>query len=46
MQPFAIVDDAGFREIAQRCVSMGNFIFYSNSLIFFLNETALKPSEP
>ena len=35
MRPFAIVDDAGFREIAQRCVSIGNFIFYSNSLIFF-----------
>lgn len=24
MRPFAIVDDAGFREIAQRCVSIGN----------------------
>jgi hypothetical protein len=28
MRPFAIVDDVGFREIAQRCVSIGNFIFY------------------
>ena len=28
MRSFAIVDDAGFREIAQRCVSIGNFIFY------------------
>ena len=46
MRRFAIVDDAGFREIAQRCVSIGNFIFYSNSLIFFLNKTALKPCEP
>jgi hypothetical protein len=28
MRPFAIVNDAGFREIAQRCVSIGNLIFY------------------
>jgi hypothetical protein len=34
MRPFAIVDDAGFCEIAQCCVSIGNFIFYSNALIF------------
>jgi hypothetical protein len=34
MRPFAIVDDAGFREIAQRCVSIGNFIFCYNSLFF------------
>ena len=46
MRSFPIVDDAGFREIAQRCVSIGNFIFYSNFLIFFLKETTLKPSEP
>ena len=28
MQPFAIVDDTGFREIAQSCVSISSFIFY------------------
>jgi hypothetical protein len=28
MRPFATVDDDGFRKIAQRCVSIGNLIFY------------------
>ena len=28
MRPFAIVDDDGFRNIAQRCVSIGNFVLF------------------